>query len=169
MGNNSGLIYGKVKDSNGAPMKGVEVSLNWAQRAEGNALTVGGNSDLNVFVPKCTTTKAGEYVIPFFWDSTQVVGSIASALAMNWLDGSDYRAQNMHGQLYATIDVRKLLGNVAPSIPSDTASAGNMLLTFMMAATTELTGMGMLVRFINSSSLISAEQQGCLSRIDFSF
>src|SRR5437764_14917450 len=98
MGNCTGVIYGRVTNSDGSPLAGVDIDLNWVQRAEGGSLKVGGNDDLNTYVPRCPTTKAGEYIIPFYWDSTQVPGSVASALAMRWGSDGDYTPMNKHGQ-----------------------------------------------------------------------
>jgi len=66
MGNCTGVIYGKVTDSDRTPLAGVEIKLNWVQKADGGALKVGGDDKLQTFVPCCPTTKAGEYIIPFF-------------------------------------------------------------------------------------------------------
>jgi len=67
MGNCTGIIFGHVTSSvDGSPIAGVRVSLNWIQKEGGAALKVGGNEDLNQFVPACNTTEAGEYVILFF-------------------------------------------------------------------------------------------------------
>jgi hypothetical protein len=169
MSNCTGVIYGRVTSSGGSPISGVDIDLNWVERAEGGALTVGGNDNLSAYVPRCTTTKAGEYIIPFFWESTQVPGNIASALAMRWYSNDAYTPKNKHGQLGVGVDLRKLLGVVAPPIPSGVASAASMFLRFYMAATPELKGMGILTRFVGSFALITAELQGCYSNIDFDF
>jgi hypothetical protein len=167
--NNTGVIYGVVTSaSDGSPLSGVDVSLNWVQRAEGNPLQVGGNDDLTTWVPTCTTTKNGAYVIPFFWASEQVPGDVASALAMRWFDDNSHTSQNKHGQLFVGVDVRRLFGLVAPPIPSSGGSAGSMFLKFFLAFKDDLKGMGILTRFIGSLKLSAIELQGCYSRIDFS-
>jgi hypothetical protein len=120
MGNCTGIIYGLVTSSNdGSPIPKVYVSLNWVQRAEGGPLKVGGNDDLTKWVPDTETTKSGEYVIPFYWASEQVPGDVASALAMWYYAGNlnDRIAMNKHGQVGVGVDVKKLIGVVAPPIP----------------------------------------------------
>lgn len=169
MGNCTGVIYGRVKSSNGSPIAGVEVDLNWIQRAEGGALKVGGDDKLLTYTPRCPTTKAGEYTIPFFWESAQVPGNLASALAMRWYSDNSYTPINKHGQLGVGVDLRKLIGVVAPPIPSGGPSAASMFLDFYITATPELKGMSILKRFIGSFDLITTELQGCFSRIDFVF
>jgi len=169
MSNCTGVIYGKVKDSGGSPLSGVEVSLNWIQRAEGGALTVGGDDDLKTFVPNCTTTGKGNYIIPFFWASTQVPGNIASALAMRWYGNNNYTPSNKHGVLGMGVDLRKLIAAAAPAAPSGGTDAANMFLTFFLAAKSDLKGMDIASRFVNSFALLSSELQGCYCNIDFVF
>lgn len=167
MGNCTGIIYGRVTNSSGSPIAGVEIDINWVQRAEGGALKIGGNENLNTFTPKCPTTKKGEYVIPFFWESAQVPGSIASALAMHWYNRHQYNALNRHGQLETGVDVRKLIGVVASPLPSDGPSAANSFVDFYISASEELKGMGILKRFVGSFQLLSKELQGCYCKINF--
>jgi hypothetical protein len=169
MSNCTGVIYGKVQDSGGSPISGVDVSLNFLQRADGGELRVGGDDLLTTFVPRATTTKAGEYIIPLFWESTQVPGSIASALAMRWGNNMSYSSQNQHGLLEVGLDLRKLLGFIFPPIPSTVPGAANMFLRFYIAASKELQGLNILRRFTGSIGLLSTELQGCYSRIDFRF
>jgi hypothetical protein len=170
MGNCTGIIYGLVTSStDGSPISNVYVSLNWVQRAEGGPLKVGGNDDLTKWVPDSETTKAGEYVIPFYWAPEQVPGDVASALAMWYYAGNlnDRISMNKHGQVGVGLDVKKLIGVVAPPIPASGSSAASMFLKFYIAATPELKGMSILTRFVGTVKLISAELQGCYSRIDF--
>ena len=168
MGNSTGVIYGRVKSSDGSPISDVEVDLNWVQR-EGGVLRVGGDDNLTTFVPRCPTTKAGEYIIPFFWESAQVPGNMASALAMRWYSDKSYIPMNKHGLLGVGVDLRKLIGVVAPPIPSGGSSAAGMFLDFYLTATPELKGMSILKRFIGSFDLITTELQGCFCKIDFVF
>ncbi len=167
MSNCTGVIYGLVTSPDGTPLSGVDVTLNWVQRAEGEPLTVGGDDDLKTYVPRCTTTESGKYIIPFFWASTQVPGSVASALAMLWYSDNTYKSLNKHGKLDVGIDLRKLIGVVAPPIPSGGPSAASMFLKFYIAAKPEFKGMGILTRFIGSFKMVTAELQGCYSNIDF--
>ena len=169
MGNCTGVIYGKVTDSDRSPLAGVEITLNWVQKADGGALKVGGDDKLQTFVPRCPTTKAGEYIIPFFWESAQTPGSTASALAMRWFSDNNYTPINKHGQLGIGVDLGGLLRVAAPPIPASGPSAASMFLKFYIAATPELKGMSILTRFIGSTKFITAELQGCFSNIDFVF
>jgi hypothetical protein len=169
MGNATGVIYGRVKSSDGSPIAGVDIDLNWIQRAEGGALKVGGDDNLKTYVPRCPTAKSGEYIIPFFWESAQVPGNIASALAIRWESGGSYTPINKHGQLGVGVDVRKLIGVVAPPIPSGGPSAAGMFLDFWIAADQELKGMSIIKRFLGSFDVMTAELQGCFSNIDFVF
>jgi len=169
MANCTGIIYGVVTCPPGdKPIPDVDVSLNWVQRAEGGPLKIGGNDDLTSFPPTCTTTKAGEYVIPFYWASQQVPGNIASALAMRWYSNGKYSCMNQQGQLGIGLDVKKLIGVVTPPIPASGGSAASMFLKFFLAATDDLKGMSILTRFVQSTKFISTELQGCYANIDFS-
>jgi hypothetical protein len=86
---------------------------------------------------------------------------------MHWHSKTDYTAMNKHGQLSTGVDVRKLIGVVAPPIPSGGPSAAGTFLDFYMAATPELKGLDILKRFVGSFQLITAELQGCYSNINF--
>jgi hypothetical protein len=169
MSNCTGVIFGKAIDTNGQPLAGIEISLNWIFKEGGGPLTVGGDDDLRTFVPKCLTTKAGEYLIPFFWKSTEFPGSTASALAMKWNSGGTYQSQNKHGQAIEAVDLRKLIGVVAPPLPGSAKDAAGAFLDFYQTATPELKGMGIVTRFISSFGLLTAELRGCYSNIYFVF
>lgn len=169
MSNCTGIIYGLVTNAaDGSPISGATVDLNWVQEAQGGPLRIGGNDALTTPVPLTTTTSAGEYIIPFFWASEQVPGSAASAHVMRFYADNSYTSMNLHGLLGVGVDVKKLIGIAAPPIPASGSSAASMFLTFFLAATPELKGMGILKRFVQSTKFISAELQGCYSRIDFS-
>lgn len=68
------------------------------------------------------------------------------------------------------VDVKKLIAVVAPSLPTSAYSAGDLFLTFWLAAKSkDLKGMDIAKRFIASTQVLSVELQGCYSRIDFVF
>jgi hypothetical protein len=170
MSNCTGIVYGVVTYADGSPISGATVDINWIQEAQGGPLRIGGDDNLQTFTPQVTTTNAGEYLIPFFWASTQVPGAIASVLAIRWNPGNSYsvaNSANRHGQLEIGLDLRKLFGVLAPPLPSNIPGAAGTFLTFYLAASDDLKGLGMLRRF-GSTAFISAELQGCFSRIDFS-
>jgi hypothetical protein len=170
MSNCTGVVYGVVTYSDGSPVSGATVDINWIQEAQGGPLRIGGDDNMTTFTPQVETTRAGEYVIPFFWASTQVPGAIASALAIRWDPRGNWSvasSANIHGQLGVGVDLRKLFGIVAPPLPSNVPGAAGTFLTFYMAASDDLKGLGLLRRF-GSTAFISAELQGCFSRIDFS-
>jgi len=170
MSNCTGVVYGVANYSDGSPISGATVDINWIQEGQGGPLKIGGDDKLQTYAPQVDTTRAGEYVIPFFWASTQAPGAIASALAVRWDQMNDKniaRSANIHGQLDVGLDLRKLFGIAAPPIPSNVPGAAGIFLKFYLAASDDLKGLGLLRRF-GSTAFISAELQGCFSRIDFS-
>jgi len=163
--NCTGVIYGKVtSQQGGGAVSGAEVDLNWITRAEGGALQVAGDDNLSKYVPRVKTTSKGEYVIPFFWASTQVPGSTASVLGIQFYSDFSYRSRNVHGNVVLSLDLRKLFGLVAPPIPSSAPDAATMFLNFYTAAP-QLKALSPLTRLF-SASFISVEQQGLYARID---
>lgn len=169
MSNCTGVVYGVVNRADGSPISGATVDINWVQEAQGGPLRIGGDDNLQRYTPQVQTTKAGEYIIPFFWASTQVPGAIASALAIRWDPRNDKNvasSANMHGQLGVGLDLRKLFGTMAPPLPANVPDAAGTFLTFYLAASEDLKGLDILKRF-GSTAFISAELQGCFSRIDF--
>jgi hypothetical protein len=168
MSNCTGVLYGVVADpDDGSPISGVWVDLNWVQRAEGGPLNVGEDDGLMKSTPRCLTSSSGQYIIPFFWASEQVPGSLASAHAMRFYDDNSYTSMNMHGTLQVGLDVRRLIGVALPPIPASSSSAASLFLKFWTSADKELKGMGIITRFIGSMKLSAVELQGCFSRIDF--
>jgi hypothetical protein len=167
--NCTGVVYGVVRYSDGSPIPGATVDINWIQESQGGPLRIGGDDNLTIYTPQVTTTKAGEYVIPFFWASTQVPGAIASALALRWDPRNPQNvasSANLHGQLGVGVDLRKLFGVIAPPLPANVPGAAGIFLKFYLAASDDLKGLGVLRRF-GSTAFISAELQGCFSRVDF--
>jgi hypothetical protein len=170
MANCTGVVYGLVTGADdGKPISDVRVQLNWVQRAEGGPLKIGGNDALTTFVPYATTTSAGEYVIPFFWASELVPGTIASALAIRFYSDNSYTSMNKHGLVFMGVDVKKLLGAGGYSpVPTSAGSGASMFLKFYLAATDDLKKMGTLKKIVDSTKLISAELQGVYCGVDFS-
>jgi hypothetical protein len=169
MSNCTGLVYGYVTYSDKSPISGVSLDINWVQEAGTGPLRIGGDDNLQTYTPKVTTTRSGEYIIPYFWASTQVPGAIASVLAIRWEPGNGVAvasSQNQHGNLELSLDLRKLFGVVAPPLPSNVPGAAGTFLTFYTASSEELKGVGILRRF-GSTALISAELQGLYTRLDF--
>lgn len=169
MSNCTGIVYGYVRYSDGSPISGVTVDINWVQESNTGPLRIGGDDNLQTYTPQVSTTKSGEYVIPYFWASTQVPGAIASVLAIRWQPGDGVAvasSANRHGNLEISLDLRKLFGVIAPPLPSNVPGAAGTFLTFYIAASEELKGVGILRRF-GSTAFISAELQGLYTRLDF--
>lgn len=169
MSNCTGVVYGVVSYGDGSPISDATVDINWIQETQGGPLRIGGDDNLQTYTPQITTTKAGEYLIPYFWAAEQVPGSIASVLALRWSPGNTYNvasSANRHGQLELSLDLRKLFGNIASPLPANVPGAAGTFLTFYMAANDDLKGLGLLRRFA-STAFLSTEQFGLYSRIDF--
>jgi len=168
MSNCTGVVYGMVTYSDGSPIAGATVDINWVQEAGTGPLRIGGDDNLTIYTPQVTTTKSGEYLIPYFWSSTQAPGAIASVLAIRWGAGNAVVASsaNRHGNLDLSLDLRKLFGIIAAPLPSNVPGGANLFLNFYTAASDDLKGLGMLRRF-GSTALISAELQGLYTRLDF--
>lgn len=167
MGNCTGLVWGTAKDSAGNLLSGVTVDINWMQAEGSQSLQIGGDVDLKTPTARATTTSSGNYVIPFFWQSYQVPGSLASAHAMQWLTDSTYKSINNHGQLVTTVDGMKLFGMICPSVPTNTKNISKFVVTIMMARDNDLKGVGILKRFLGNVDAITTELQGCYSNINF--
>jgi hypothetical protein len=157
MSNCTGVIYGKITTA-GSPAAGFEVSLNWIQKADGGTLQVGGADDLSTYTPKATTTRGGQFVLPFFWSSVQVPGSLASILAIRFASDFSYQSKNYRDQVLIGVDLRKLMGVVTPPLPNSVPSAANRFLTFYMTVK-EMKEITPLRRFFGTA-FISAELQG---------
>lgn len=168
MSNCTGVVYGYVKYSDGSAISGATMDINWVQEAGTGPLRIGGDDKLQTYTPRVTTTRSGEYIIPYFWASTQVPGAIASVLGIHWAgSGADIASSaNLHGNLDLSLDLRKLFGIIAAPLPSNVPGAAGTFLTFYTAATPELKGIGMLRRFA-STAFISTELQGLYTRLDF--
>jgi hypothetical protein len=65
--NCTGVVYGVVRYSDGSPIPGATVDINWIQESQGGPLRIGGDDNLTIYTPQVTTTKAGEYVVPVLW------------------------------------------------------------------------------------------------------
>lgn len=158
MSNCTGVIYGKVT-AGGKPAAGFEVSLNWILReGGGKTLTVGGTDDLTTYVPKVTTASGGEYIMPFFWSSVEVPGSLGSALAIRFAADFTYESKNHRDQVLLGVDLRKLIQVVTPPLPNSVPTAANRFLTFYLIVK-DMKEIAPLRRFFGTS-FITAELQG---------
>ena len=167
--NCTGVIYGVVTNANDqSPIAGATVSLSWINRADGSQLRVGGSDDLKAFVPRCDTTKAGEYLIPFYWASEEVPGDTAAVYVMRWYSDRTYTSMHKHAQVFVGLDVKKLMGVLVPPIPSSGSSAASLFLKFFLAATPDLKTIGGIAKFNTDTKLYTTEIQGCYCNADFS-
>jgi len=166
MSNCTGVVYGNVSYSDGSAIRGAQMDINWVQESNTGPLRIGGDDNLQTYTPKVDTTKSGEYVIPYFWASTQVPGSIASVLGIRWNGSNVASSANRHGNLELSLDLRKLFGLIAAPAPSNVPGAAGLFLTFYLAASDDLKGLGMLRRF-GTTALLSTEQFGLYTRLDF--
>ena len=165
MGNNTGVIYGQVQNMGAS----ATVDLNWVQQ-DGSAATlqVGGDSDLTTYTPRAAAASSGKYVLPFFWQSYQSPGAIASALAMNWAKDGTYTPLNMHGNVAIVIDIKKIFNGAAPDgMSTDPGDATRLFWTFWQLAAPELKAIDMVVRFLSSGGIFSTEQVAIACWIDF--
>jgi len=165
MSNCTGMIFGNVTSASGGGAGNIDVSLSWIVRADGPALQIGGDDNLQTYVAHGTTDSAGDYMIPFYWASTQVPGNVASVLARQPTSDGDI-AVNQHGNPIVGLDLRKLIGMVAPPIPGSTTDGASLFLTFYLASS-DLQTLSPLTRLFPSSPIISAELQGLYCRVDF--
>lgn len=153
MSNCTGVVYGVVRYSDGSPIPGATVDINWIQESQGGPLRIGGDDNLTIDTPQVTTNKSGRICGSRSLGSTQVPGAIASALALRWSPRNPQKvatSANLHGQLGVDVDLRKLFGgpcSTAPSLPANVPGAAGIFLKFYLAASDDLKALGVLRRF----------------------
>ncbi len=169
----TGIIYGNVTSAGGSPVSNVQMRLKLITREGAGPLEIAGNDSLSTYVPVCESTKAGEYVIPFYWGGDQVPTDMSEATvqAIRWhdKDHGSYNVINKHGLMGIGVDVLKLIAAVASPIPSNFSGAANQFLKFYLVATPELKGLGNFRKLIASAKYNSAEIRVAYCNVDFVF
>lgn len=130
-GTAAGLVIGYVMDEGRHPVANATVRLNWVMAdRSGVMLRIGGPQGLGTPVPQVTTNGNGQYLIPFVWDPSMQIAvgenAAASVFAMEWDDSTGKPStSNSRGRLFPTLNLRDLLGTVAPSVsgPPELVSA----------------------------------------------
>lgn len=166
MANCTGVAFGQVRRS-GVPVSDMVVDLSWIQKEGATALKIGGNDDLSTFVPTCTTSGSGKYMIPFFWASEEVPGPIALVRAVEFVPKKSATTNFGHAQAIVSLDVRQLLGVAFPQPPTNFSGAAGIFLKFWQAADQELKGTSILTRFIGGLKLSAVQLQGLYINFDF--
>jgi hypothetical protein len=166
MANCTGVAFGQVRRS-GAPLSDIVVDLTWIQKEGATTLKIGGNDDLNTFVPTCTTPASGKYIIPFFWASEEVPGPLALVRAVEFVPKKSAITTQGHAQAIVSLDVRQLLGVAFPPAPTSFSGATGIFLKFWQAADQELKGTSILTRFIGGLKLSAVQLQGLYINFDF--
>jgi len=168
-----GAIYGLVKSStDGQPIANVDVTLNWVQTAEGSELKVGGNVALTSYTPRVTSTKAGEYILPFYWADEMVPGSLASALAILYYSDGSHAPSNQHGSVVVGPNWLKQLNDIIHAVNPDTSTvegATSKLLSWVEKSSPELKAVTPLAGFASDAMNPTTSYQALECRIDFTF
>lgn len=168
MPNNTGLIFGDVRFSNGTPAAEAEVSLNWVLgNTDRTPVKTGGDDKLTSFVPKVKTGKGGKYAMPFFWEAAHIAkviesGATTSVLGIWFAKNNAHTAANQQGRLVLGLDLRKLFGAVAPPLPSSGSDWAVLARDFHAAYRELLPKNGVFPM----QPMFSTELHGLLGRID---
>jgi hypothetical protein len=132
---NTGILFGEVTSSTG-PVADASVTIDWlkgdlAMPAIRVQLTEKDND--NAWV-RADTNSDGKYVIPFFWDGTQIASAIStSVLTMRTFATTSNDADRKRVNAHLSLDLKKLFSNIFPTFDNPTQEAFDCAKDFMLA------------------------------------
>lgn len=132
---NTGILYGEVY-SGGGPVKNARVTIDWlkgdfAMPAIKVQLTE--NENENVWVAT-ETNGDGKYVLPFFWDGTQIASAISTTeLTMRTFAQTNKDTDRKRVKAHLCLDLKKLISIGYPTFDNPTQEAFDCAKDFMMA------------------------------------
>jgi len=175
-----GVVYGTVTSSTtGKPIAGAEVDISQMKKDDLNELKRGGNLSLTSTTPTVKSTKAGEYVLPFFWADEEVVTAVwaeahgflrySGAQTGGWQRAS---SKFQRGQMDVVANWDKQLNDLVHKLKPDVTSASGAatkFLEFVEKSSEELKGATVMAGFAKDAMNLSTSNQAIECRIDFEF